>query len=172
MRNLFIAFLLLSGLPGWSQIKTLSGFSESAVRQQLDLESTFDGYLRAANIDSGIRIMSAHPHHVGSPWDKANADYLYNKFKSWGYDVQIETFYVPFPTPKERLLEMTGPVIFRATLAEKPLKEDATSGQTSEQLPTYNCWSPDGDVTGELVWSLSTMAFPKIMITWKGWGSR
>jgi N-acetylated-alpha-linked acidic dipeptidase len=151
MRNLFIPFLLLAGLPGLSQTKTLSGFSESAVRQQLDLESTFDGYLRAANIDSGIRIMSAHPHHVGSPWDKANAEYLYNKFKSWGYNVQIETFYVPFPTPKERLLEMTGPAAFKATLAEKPLKEDATSGQTSEQLPTYNCWSPDGDVTGELV---------------------
>jgi N-acetylated-alpha-linked acidic dipeptidase len=151
MRHFFIPFLLLAWLPGWSQTKTLSGFSESAVRQQLDLESTFDGYLRAANIDSGIRIMSAHPHHVGSPWDKANAEYLYNKFKSWGYDVQIETFYVPFPTPKERLLEMTGPTAFKATLAEKPLKEDATSGQTSEQLPTYNCWSPDGDVTGELV---------------------
>jgi len=151
MRNLFIACFLLAGLPGWSQTKTLSGFPESAVRQQLDLESTFDGYLRAANIDSGIRIMSAHPHHVGSPWDKANAEYLYNKFKSWGYNVQIETFYVPFPTPKERLLEMTGPTTFKATLAEKPLKEDATSGQTAEQLPTYNCWSPDGDVTGELV---------------------
>ena len=151
MRNLLITFLLLAALSGRSQTKTLSGFSETAVKQQLDLESTYDSYLRSANIDSGIRIMSAHPHHVGSPWDKANADYLYNKFKSWGYNVQIETFYVPFPTPKERLLEMTGPVTFRATLAEKPLAADATSGQTSEQLPTYNCWSPDGDVTGELV---------------------
>ncbi|HEY4150060.1 MAG TPA: transferrin receptor-like dimerization domain-containing protein, partial [Chitinophagaceae bacterium] len=72
-------------------------------------------------------------------------------FKSWGYDASIETFYVLFPTPKERLLEMTGPVNYKAVLAEQPLKEDATSGQTAEQLPTYNCWSPDGDVTGELV---------------------
>src|SRR5580698_5583119 len=152
MRNLLIACLLMAALPGWSQTKTLSGFSEAAVRQQLDLEATYDGYLRAANIDSGIRIMSAHPHHVGSPWDKANADYLYNKFKSWGYNVQIETFYVPFPTPKERLLEMTGPVTFKASLAEKPLKEDGTTDQTREQLPTYNCFSPDGDVTGDLVY--------------------
>src|ERR1700722_6305192 len=151
MRNLVIIFLLFATLSGRSQTKTLSGFSETAVKQQLDLESTYDSYLRAANIDSGIRIMSAHPHHVGSPWDKANADYLYNKFKSWGYNVQIETFYVPFPTPKERLLEMTGPTTFKATLAEKPLAADATSGQTSEQLPTYNCWSADGDVTGALV---------------------
>jgi N-acetylated-alpha-linked acidic dipeptidase len=152
MRKIFlVSSLLLVWALGRTQTKTLSGFSETAVRQQLDLESTYDGYLRAANIDSGIRIMSARPHHVGSPGNKAVVDYIYNKFKSWGFDVQIETFYVPFPTPKERLLEMTGPTPFKATLAEKPLKEDATSGQTSEQLPTYNCWSPDGDVTGELV---------------------
>ena len=152
MRKLFIAgSLLLATSLGWSQPKSLTGFNEAATRQQLDLESTYDGYLTAANIDSGIRIMSARPHHVGSPGDKAVVDYIYNQFKRWGYDVQVETFYVPFPTPKERLLEMTGPVTFKASLAEKPLKEDATSGQTSEQLPTYNCWSPDGDVTGDLV---------------------
>ncbi len=152
MRKLLIAGVLLLASPcGWSQTKTLSGFGDADTKQQLQLESTFDGYLKAANIDSGIRIMSSHPHHVGSPGDKAVAEYIYNKFKSWGYDAQIETFYVLFPTPKERLLEMTGPTTFKASLAEPPLKEDATSDQTREQLPTYNCFSPDGDVTGDLV---------------------
>src|SRR5579871_6446428 len=146
-----LASLLLAMLPGSSQTRNLSGFPESATQQQKDLESTYDGYLLAANIDSGIRIMSARPHHVGSTGDKAVVDYIYNKLKGCGYDVQVETFYVPFPTPKERLLEMTSPTVFKATLAEKPLAADATSGQTSEQLPTYNCWSADGDVTGELV---------------------
>ena len=152
MRNLLIATsLLLTSLPAWSQSKTLSGFNETEARQQLQLESTFDSYLTAANIDSGIRIMSSHPHHVGSPADKAVADYIYNKLKDWGYNVQIETFYVLFPTPKERLLELTGPTPFKATLAEPPLKEDRTSNQTREQLPPYNCYSADGDVTGDLV---------------------
>jgi len=152
MRNLLIAgCLLLASAPAWSQSKTLSGFSDAEARQQVQLESTFDGFLTAANIDSGIRIMSAHPHHVGSPADKVVADYIYNKLKSWGYDTRIETFYVLFPTPKERLLELTGPTPFKATLAEPPVTGDATSGQTREQLPTYNCYSADGDVTGELV---------------------
>jgi N-acetylated-alpha-linked acidic dipeptidase len=152
MRKVFIAGCLLLAAPfAWSQTKPLSGFGEPEAKQELQLESTYDGYLTAANIDSGIRIMSSRPHHVGSPGDKAVADYIYGKLKSWGYDVQIETFYVLFPTPKERLLEMTGPTPFKASLAEPPLKEDATSGQTREQLPTYNCFSADGDVTGELV---------------------
>jgi N-acetylated-alpha-linked acidic dipeptidase len=152
MRKQFLtAGLLLTASFGWSQMHTLSGFNETDARQQLSLEAKFDSYLAAPNIDSAIKTMSAHPHHVGSPGDKAVADYILNKFKSWGYDAHIETFYVLFPTPKERLLEMTGPTPYKAGLAERTLKEDATSGQTADQLPTYNCWSPDGDVTADLV---------------------
>lgn len=142
--------MLLASLS-WCQTKPLAGFSESAAKEEFAKETQFDSYLKASHVDSFIKIMSAHPHHVGSPGGKAVADFIYNQFKGWGYDVQMETFYVLFPTPKERLLEMTGPVPYKAVLAELPLKEDATSGQTREQLPTYNCWSPDGDVTGELV---------------------
>jgi len=141
--------LLLASLT-WSQTKPLSGFPETAVKPQLALEAQFDSYLKASNIDTFIRTMSAYPHHVGSSGGKAVADYIYNQFKRWGYDVQDETFYVLFPTPKERLLEMTGPTTYKALLAEPAVKEDATSGQ-KDQLPTYNCWSPDGDVSGELV---------------------
>jgi len=142
--------LLLASLA-WSQTKPLAGFPEAGAKQEFALEEQFDSYLKAGNVDSFIKILSAHPHHVGSPGGKADADYIYDRFKSWGYDVQIETFYVLFPTPRERLLEMTGPTAYKALLAEPTLKEDATSGQTNEQLPTYNCWSPDGDVTADLV---------------------
>ena len=45
---------------------------------------------------------------------------------------------------------MVAPTTFKALLKEPALKEDATSGQ-DDQLPTYNAWSADGDVTGELV---------------------
>jgi N-acetylated-alpha-linked acidic dipeptidase len=57
---------------------------------------------------------------------------------------------VLFPTPKTRVLELTGPTTYTALLKEPALAEDATSGQAG-QLPTYNAWSADGDVTGQLV---------------------
>ncbi len=147
---LFLGTTALS-LTVTAQNKPLIGFSESASRQQTATEKQFDGNLRAKNVDQYIKEMSARPHHVGSAGGKAVAEYILDHFKSWGYDAAIETFYVLFPTPKERLLEMTEPVKYKAILSEPALKEDATSGQTAEQLPTYNCWSPDGDVTGELV---------------------
>jgi N-acetylated-alpha-linked acidic dipeptidase len=150
-KSIFCSLSLLLAISGLAQTKTLEGFNESAAKDQYGIEEKFDSNLQAKNVDQYIREMSARPHHVGSPGGKAVADYIYNKYKEWGFEVQVETFYVLFPTPKTRLLEMTGPVKYKALLAEPALKEDATSGQTDEQLPTYNCYSADGDVTAQLV---------------------
>ena len=51
-----------------------------------------------------------------------------------------------------RVLELIAPEKYTARLVEQALPEDATSGQVDEQLPIYNAYSPDGDVTGELVY--------------------
>jgi N-acetylated-alpha-linked acidic dipeptidase len=89
---------------------------------------------------------------VGSPFGKEVAEFLAAQFRGWGYDTRIETFQVLFPTPVARVVEMVAPTRFAAKLAEPALKEDSTSAQASEQLPVYNAYSVDGDVTGELVY--------------------
>ncbi|HSC39041.1 MAG TPA: M28 family peptidase, partial [Chitinophagaceae bacterium] len=150
-KTIITAVIGIASLHALGQSKPLLGFTETGSAKQTAAEKQFDSYLSAKNADQYVKDMSARPHHVGSPGGKAVAEYILNHFKSWGYDAAIETFYVLFPTPKERLLEMTGPTPYKAVLAEPALKEDATSGQTAEQLPVYNCWSADGDVTGELV---------------------
>lgn len=149
-KMIFSALAGVIYLHAHAQVKPLLGFGEAASAKQTAAEKQFDSYLSAANADQYVKDMSAQPHHVGSPGGKLVADYILNHFKSWGYDAAIETFYVLFPTPKERLLEMTGPTSYKAVLSEPALKEDATSGQAG-QLPVYNCWSADGDVTAELV---------------------
>src|SRR5580658_8463975 len=98
-----------------------------------------------------MQRLSARPHHVGSPYDKDNAEWLLAKLKSWGLDATIENFDVLFPTPKERLVEMVAPTKFTAKLEEPAIAVDPTSNQKSEQLPTYNAYSIDGDVTAPLV---------------------
>jgi N-acetylated-alpha-linked acidic dipeptidase len=147
--------LLLAGsfitVASTAQTNAILGFSPAAAEIQLAAEKKFDAGLNAKNVDQFIKEMSAVPHYVGSAADEANAKYILNKFKNWGYDAEIETFYVLFPMPVTRLLEMNGTKKFTASLKEPALKEDATSGQLSTQLPVYNCWSADGDVTAELV---------------------
>jgi N-acetylated-alpha-linked acidic dipeptidase len=149
--SLFIVCMTAGWLTVLSQTKSITGFTEKTLAAQLSLEQQFDGLLQTTQVDQYIKDMSARPHHVGSPGGKQVADYIYTKFKSWGFDVQIETYYVLFPTPTMRLLEMTAPVSYKALLEEPALKEDGTSNQKAEQLPVYNCWSADGDVTAELV---------------------
>jgi N-acetylated-alpha-linked acidic dipeptidase len=99
-----------------------------------------------------MKRLSARPHHVGSPYDKENAEWILSRFKEWGWDAHIENFEVLFPTPKERLVELVEPTKFTAKLEEPTVPEDPTSSQHDEQLPTYNAYSADGDVTGPLVY--------------------
>src|SRR5690349_24320072 len=100
-----------------------------------------------------MQRLSAHPHHVGSPYDKDNAEWILTKFKEFGLDAHIETFDVLFPTPKERVVELVeGGPKFTAKLQEPVVKADPTSDQTAQQLPTYNAYSIDGDVTAPLVY--------------------
>ncbi len=131
--------------------QTLLGFSPDGSAAERDLESRFDAQLDPALLQTWLEHLAAKPHHVGSPWDKANAEYIQGLFQSWGFDTHIEQFRVLFPTPKTRQLEMVAPSPYTAKLEEPALAQDATSGQQG-QLPTYNAYSIDGDVTGELVY--------------------
>ena len=106
----------------------------------------------AKNIGDYIKRMSARPHHLGSPYDKDNAEWILSKFKEWGWDARIETYDVLFPTPKERVVEMIGPTSFTLKLEEPVVAIDPTSGQKTEQLPSFNAYSIDGDVTGPIVY--------------------
>ncbi len=129
----------------------IMGFTVKGAEAQLKLEADFDAALNAKNFDEWMERLSRRPHHTGSVWGKSNAEFIAGLFRSWGYSVEIETYYVLFPTPKLRLLEMVAPVKYTAKLEEPALKEDKTSGQKDEQLPVFNAFSPDGDVTAEIV---------------------
>jgi N-acetylated-alpha-linked acidic dipeptidase len=130
----------------------MAGFDSTRASDERSLEVKFDEAIRGENMRTWMKALSSHAHHVGSKHDEENAAYIASQFRSWGYDTHVEEFSVLFPTPKTRLLELTSPVAYRATLAEPPIPGDTTSGQTAEQLPLYNCYSCDGDVSGELVY--------------------
>ena len=128
----------------------LISLGTASAQDQKQLESSFDSNLSSENIGKTIKELSLKPHYLGSPASKEVAENLLAKFKSYGWDAELAVYNVLFPTPKVRLLEMTAPTKFKALLKEPAYKEDATSGHP-DQLPTYNAWSADGDVSAELV---------------------
>jgi len=128
------------------------GYAAQGSSDEAAWERKFQDGISPANIRENMRRLSARPHHVGSPYDKDNAEWILAKFKEWGFDAKIESFDVLFPTPKVRVLEMVGPTPFRASLEEPAVAQDPTTNQTDEQLPTYNAYSADGDVTAPLIY--------------------
>ncbi len=155
IKTMVVSLLMVCGSAGRAastEDAALLGFAPESATPQRTLEGQLDKELNRENLTDWMKRLTAHPHHLGSPYDKENAEFIASQFRSWGYQTEIEQFEVLFPTPKTRLLEMTTPEHFTASLTEPPVKEDATSGLTGEQLPTYNAYSKDGDVTGQLVY--------------------
>src|SRR5271170_6794189 len=105
----------------------LRGFSAVSDHAERDWEGKFRAIPDPANLRQYMQRLSARPHHLGSPYDKDNAEWLLSKFKEWGLDAKIESYDVLFPTPKERVLELVAPSRFTAKLQEPTVPGDSTS---------------------------------------------
>jgi N-acetylated-alpha-linked acidic dipeptidase len=161
--RVLVCCILVLSLPGsspaWAQsgqgtqpTAPLFGYATQSSTVERGWEEKFRGGIDAGNLRENMRRLSARPHHVGSAYDKDNADWMAARLREWGFDTHVEIFQVLFPTPLERVVELVGPTRFRAKLQEPAFSSDPTSNQTSEQLPTYNAYSVDGDVTAPLVY--------------------
>jgi N-acetylated-alpha-linked acidic dipeptidase len=149
----FITPFLLSALllQSADPVRPLRGYKADTVASERQWESKFRAIPDPAKMREYMQRLSARPHHVGSPYDKDNAEWLAAQFKAWGLDAKIEVFDVLFPTPKERLVELLEPTSFKAKLEEPALSVDPTSSQKNEQLPVYHAYSKDGDITAPLI---------------------
>src|SRR5947209_11543461 len=148
--SLLLAFAIPAARP--ADPPPLRGYSAESARAEREWEAKFRAIPDPVKLRANVQRLSARPHHVGSPYDKDNAEWILARFKEWGLDARIEIFDVLFPTPKERLLEMIEPSRVVAKIAEPAVPGDPTSAQQEEQLPSYNAYSIDGDVTAPLVY--------------------
>src|SRR5258707_915465 len=150
MRSLLVLLAVAASPALVNDTAGLRGYSDASARVEREWEAKLRAIPEPQRMRSAMQRLAARPHHVGSPYGKANAEWLADQFKSYGWDAQIERFDVLFPTPKERVLELVSPPTFRARLEEPALAADPTTNQRSEQLPSYNAYSGEGDVTAPL----------------------
>ncbi|MHB1056399.1 MAG: transferrin receptor-like dimerization domain-containing protein [Rhodanobacter sp.] len=142
-----------SGATAGSHDEAMLGFSPGGAIAQRSLEQRFDAQLDPADLRDWLKQMSSQPNQVGSPHDKANAEFMLAKFREWGWDAHIETFDVLYPTPRKVALELLGPKPYTAMLSEPAVAGDASSAIRAGTLPPYNVYGGDGDVTAELVYA-------------------
>jgi N-acetylated-alpha-linked acidic dipeptidase len=146
---------MLQSVPAFGQQSSASrlmGFiSKSHSQHQLKIEKQFIGGLNNKEMRQWMKRIAAKPHNVGSAYDKANALFIDSLFKQWGFGTRIDTYYVLYATPKIRKLEMVSPKKYKAVLKEKAIPGDSYTAQKG-QLPPFYVYSPDGNVTGDLVY--------------------
>jgi N-acetylated-alpha-linked acidic dipeptidase len=155
-----IVLLLCSSLAfaAWQQqsppntSSALLGFSAETSKAELDWEKRFRSIPEAARVHANMTHLAAHPHNVGSDYQRQNAEWLVEHYKEWGWDAHIERFDVLYPTPKTRVVELVAPKKFTAKLDEPPLPDDPYTKEKATQLPGFNMYSSDGDVTAPLVY--------------------
>jgi N-acetylated-alpha-linked acidic dipeptidase len=153
--SILMTSLLLTTAASWSATpappSSAMGFLPSAIEAQRALEQRFDTQLRADDLREWLQRMSAEANYVGTPHDKANAEFVREQMQSWGWDAQIETFEALYPTLKQHTLELVGSTKFVAGLKESAVEGDATSSR-SDAMGPYHAYGADGDVTAELVY--------------------
>jgi N-acetylated-alpha-linked acidic dipeptidase len=116
------------------------------------LEQRFDSLISTADQLAWLQQMSSEPNHVGSPHNKANADFQLALFKQWGWDAHIERFDVLYPTPITTTVELVAPQRITLGGQEPPIPEDPSSANTAGALPPYVAYQGDGDVTAPVVY--------------------
>ncbi len=146
-----LAGLVAAPVFGQSNSGAIRGFTAERAKAQRSLEAKMAAVPRAENVGEYIRVMSEEPHHTGSKASEEVAQYVLDKFKSWGLDAEFHKFEGLMPTPRERHLELLAPESYVAKLQEPAIPEDKDSSDEG-QLPSYNAYSPDGDVTAQIVY--------------------
>ncbi len=124
----------------------------AAPEGEAGLHTRFDAQIHPDELREWLKLLAAEPNHVGSPHDKANAQWILGRFKEWGWDAHIETFDVLYPTPIHEALELVAPRRFEATLQEPPIPSDSSATAHDPALPAYVAYQGDGDVIARLVY--------------------
>ena len=138
------AALLIAGAPA---------FAAPAADPQA-LEKSFDALINPAEQQQWLQRMSAEPNHVGSPHDKANADWQLAMFKQFGWDAHIERFDVLYPTPISTTVELIAPEHVMLGGQEPSVAQDPSTAPANiaNALPPYLAYQGDGDVTAPVVY--------------------
>ena len=130
----------------------VAGPLDAASADDPALLTRFDASIRPDDLRDWMKSLASEPNHVGSPHDKANAEWELAQFRAWGWDAHMEIFYALYPTPIHEAVEMVGPHKFTATLQEPPIPGDTSARAKQPALPAYFAYQGDGDVKGELVY--------------------
>lgn len=130
---------------------TIRGFSAKGSAAETAREREFMAMPSAVANEADFDVMTAEPHHVGSPYEITLADYVAEKFARAGLEVSRYEYSVLVPWPGERHIEIVEPNHLTLQVEEETIPGDPWASKPGI-LPAYNAYSPSGDVTGDIAY--------------------
>jgi len=129
----------------------IRGFSTASSAAQAERERELKAAPSAKLAEADFDVMTAEPHHTGSPYEIKLADYVSDEFKKFGIESTKYEYSVLLPWPGRRRIEVVAPDTLKLEVEEEKIRGDQWADKPGI-LPAYNAYSPSGDVTGEIVY--------------------
>jgi N-acetylated-alpha-linked acidic dipeptidase len=129
----------------------IRGFSAQSSRAEAARERELKASPTAKAAEADFDVMTAEPHHTGSPYEIKLADYVADSFRKLGIESTKYEYSVLLPWPKQRRIDIVAPDQLRLEVEEEKIRGDQWADKPGI-LPAYNAYSPSGDVTGEIVY--------------------
>ena len=148
--SLLALFALAAPVPELRAQESIRGFPAEALSAQHDREVRARAVPDTDTLQARLRLLSGRPHEAGSAGSRRVAELIRDRLRSFGLDARLERFEALMPRPVVRRLEMTEPEAWTASLSPVAFARDEDTSDEG-QLPSYNAYSADGDVTAELV---------------------
>jgi len=145
------AVVLVSAQNAPPAASALRGFSAAGANAQLARERAFLAMPSAKEAEADFDIMTAEPHHTGSPYQIRLGDYVAEQFTKAGFEAAKYEYSVLLPWPGDRRIDIVAPDSVKLEVEEETLADDRWASMPGI-LPAYNAYSPSGDVTGEIVY--------------------
>ncbi|MGH9717455.1 MAG: M28 family metallopeptidase [Candidatus Acidiferrales bacterium] len=134
-----------------TQSEQIAGFDSARAAAEAELEQKFLAIPSAAHAESNLRHLTSTPHLAGTEASHRVAEWLRDRYRSFGFDAKIVSYSVWLPMPREIKLEMVKPKREELATPEPPVPGD-TDTYNRHATPGYNTYSPSGDVTAPVVY--------------------
>ena len=163
-RAVFLAIILLAASLALGSAASaqapggrLLGFTAAGTAAQRALERELFGQPAADRMIEYHEAMTSEPHHAGTEAQERTGEYYAERLREFGFDeVLMNRYEVLLPYPVHREVTLLEPERYELKLFEPPLVIDGgvvdPFSDDEGVLPTFNAYSADGDVTGEVVY--------------------
>ena len=126
---------------------------QAAPSDRAALEQKFDANVNADEMRDWMKLLASEPNQVGSPHDKANADYILSLVQdSWAGTRTSKPSRCSIRRRSARRWSWSRPSISRPRCRSRRFRATRSATATDPALPAYVAYQGDGDVTAALVY--------------------